>query len=862
MKILLVDDNKENLYMLGTLLRDNGYEVEFAADGLEALEKALQDEFDMIISDIMMPRMDGFQLCRKIKTNERLRRLAFVFYTAAYTDPKDEEFALSLGAEKFIIKPQKPDAFIEILREIIRSHESGMLVAPKLPVEEEAVYLKEYNGRLIKKLEEEVLQLERKNRYETIIRTVTQGVHRSIELQEVLENAVESMSKNIDRVENISIYLVEGEEAILKAYRGYSDWWVKRVGRIPYPKGFTWKAIIEGKPRYVADAEKDTFIGPAGRELGTKSYLSMPIHLEGKTVGCINVNSFQKNAFDEEELNLLEIVAQQIEVAINNAKQAEALRQSEEALRENLVQLSKKNRYETIISTVTRSVHQSINLQDVLENAVESMSKNIDGVDNVCIYLVEGKEAVMKTYRGYPDWFIERVRRIRYPKGFTWKTIIKGKPMYCADVDQDTVIGAAGRKVGTKSYASMPIRFDSRTIGCININSFKKDAFEEEDLKLLEIVAQQIELAINNAQQGEALRQSEERYRTLFDQSPVGVYNFDKDFKITQCNERMVKILQSSYDKLIGLDIRKLKDQSFMPAMKKVFKGQSSCQESFYEATSSSAKLWLSVSLSPLREANGNVVGGMGVVEDITERKQAEEKIKMYTDQLQTLSHRLMEVQEIERRHIAHELHDEIGQVLTAVKINLQAMRRLDKQGLHAPRLEEGIVIIDHALQQVRNLSLDLRPSMLDDLGLVSTVRWYMNRQMQRAGFVAKLVTKPLQIHLPSGLETMCFRIVQEALTNVVRHAKAKHVHVEFRQRDTELELIIRDDGIGFYVRAAQKRASRGVSFGLLGMQERVRLVGGQIEIESRPKRGTTIRASFPLTSPLSPRKRGKRKSL
>src|SRR3989304_5400535 len=279
MKILLVDDNKENLYMLGTLLRDNGYEVEFAADGLEALEKALQDEFDMIISDIMMPRMDGVQLCRKIKTNERLRRLAFVFYTAAYTDPKDEEFALSLGAEKFIIKPQKPDAFIEILSEIIRSHESGMLVAPKLPVEEEAVYLKEYNGRLIKKLEDEVLQLERKNRYETIIRTVTQGVHRSIELQEVLENAVESMSKNIDRVENISIYLVEGEEA----------------------------------------------------------------------------------------LNLLEIVAQQIEVAINNAKQAEALRQSEEALRENLVQLSKKNRYETIISTVTRSVHQSINLQDALE---------------------------------------------------------------------------------------------------------------------------------------------------------------------------------------------------------------------------------------------------------------------------------------------------------------------------------------------------------------------------------------------------------------------------------------------------------------------------------------------------------------
>ncbi len=704
-------------------------------------------------------------------------------------------------------------------------------------------------------------ELSKKNRYETIISTVTQSVHRSINLQDVLENAVEAMSKNVDGVENVSIYLVEGEEAILKVYRGYSDWWVKRVGRISYPKGFTWKTIIEGKPRYVADAEKDTFIGPAGREIGTKSYLSMPIHLEGKTVGCINVNSFRKNAFDEEELSLLEIVAQQIEVSINNARYAEVLRQSEDALRENLVQLSKKNRYETIISTVTRSVHQSINLQDVLENAVEAMNKNIDRADNVSIYLVEGEEAVIRAYRGYPDWFIERVRRIPYPKGFTWKTIIEEKPLYCADVDQDMVIGAAGRKVGTKSYASMPIRFDGKSIGCININSLHKNAFDKEELNLLEIVAQQIEVAINNARQAESLRQSEERYRTLFDQSPVGVYIFDKHFKITQCNECMVEILKSSYDKIIGLDMRKMKDQGFIPAMKKVFKGQSCRQESFYGATSSSAKLWLSVSLSPLRDANGNVVGGMGVVEDITERKQAEEKIELYTKRLQILSHRLMEVQEIERRHIAHELHDEIGQVLTAVKINLQTIHGLSKDSLYVLRLEEGIVTIDHALQQVRNLSLDLRPSMLDDLGLVATLRWYMDRQMQRAGFVAKLVARPLQIHLPSGLETMCFRIVQEALTNVLRHAKAKHAHVELRQRNSKLELIIRDDGIGFNVRTAQRRASRGASFGLSGMQERVRLAGGQIEIKSRPKRGTTIRAHFPLTSPLSSRKRGKRRS-
>ncbi len=164
MKILIVDDNEEDRYLLEVLLRGHGYEVESAADGVEALEKASQDGLDMIIADILMPRMDGFQLCRKVKTSEKLKNIAFVFYTATYTDPKDEEFALSLGVEKFIVKPTEPDVFIEILREVIRSYETGTLIAPKPPVEEETVYLKEYNERLVNKLEDKVLQLENANK--------------------------------------------------------------------------------------------------------------------------------------------------------------------------------------------------------------------------------------------------------------------------------------------------------------------------------------------------------------------------------------------------------------------------------------------------------------------------------------------------------------------------------------------------------------------------------------------------------------------------------------------------------------------------------------------------------------------------
>ncbi len=164
MKILVVDDNKENLYMLESLLRGYGYDVKSAADGVEALKKAEREDFDMIISDILMPRMDGFQLCREIKKNRKLKKIAFVFYTSTYTEPADQQFALSLGADRFIVKPAEPDVFIKILEEVIKSYETKKLKPCKTTIENETIYLKEYNERLIKKLEDKMVDLKTVNR--------------------------------------------------------------------------------------------------------------------------------------------------------------------------------------------------------------------------------------------------------------------------------------------------------------------------------------------------------------------------------------------------------------------------------------------------------------------------------------------------------------------------------------------------------------------------------------------------------------------------------------------------------------------------------------------------------------------------
>jgi signal transduction histidine kinase len=223
------------------------------------------------------------------------------------------------------------------------------------------------------------------------------------------------------------------------------------------------------------------------------------------------------------------------------------------------------------------------------------------------------------------------------------------------------------------------------------------------------------------------------------------------------------------------------------------------------------------------------------------------EQVRTGRRQLQLLSQQLLEVQEAERHHIARELHDEIGQALTALKVNLQSVKRLtDYSDLESP-LDDSIGLVERTLQQVRTLSLDLRPSLLDDLGVVSALRWYVDRQAQRAGFEAKFIAELPDKRLPSDLETTCFRVVQEALTNIIRHAQAKHVWIELRDAENLLELVIRDDGVGFDVGAVAEHAAGDLSLGILGMQERVQLIGGQITIESDPNQGTEIQVYFPL---------------
>ncbi len=226
------------------------------------------------------------------------------------------------------------------------------------------------------------------------------------------------------------------------------------------------------------------------------------------------------------------------------------------------------------------------------------------------------------------------------------------------------------------------------------------------------------------------------------------------------------------------------------------------------------------------------------------ERAQLYEEVLAARDRLHTLSRQLIEAQEQERRRLARELHDETGQALTAVKLNLQALRQRSSDLHLSAKLQDSIGIVEQSLEQLRDLSHELRPAVLDDFGLAAALRWFVDRQSQRAGLRGHFNAPEKFVRVAAEVETACFRLVQEALTNVIKHARARNVWVELRETAAGFELSVRDDGRGFAVESARLTALRGGSMGLLSMQERTQLAGGRFELKSGQS-GTELRAQF-----------------
>ncbi len=227
------------------------------------------------------------------------------------------------------------------------------------------------------------------------------------------------------------------------------------------------------------------------------------------------------------------------------------------------------------------------------------------------------------------------------------------------------------------------------------------------------------------------------------------------------------------------------------------------------------------------------------------ERMRLQDELRLTNARLTTLSRQLVNAQEAERRYLANELHDHIGQMLTAAKLSLQQARDSTDNRSSTDALDHHIDIVGDALEQIRSLSLDLRPSLLDDFGLVPALEWLI--ESFDTEIDVTLVADPDMPRLRDNVEVNCFRVAQESMTNALRHADARRITVSLKRQPDRVSLTVADDGKGFDVDAAYARAAAGHSLGLLSMGERVRLIGGTLSLQSSPGEGTIVAIELPV---------------
>jgi PAS domain S-box-containing protein len=376
--------------------------------------------------------------------------------------------------------------------------------------------------------------------------------------------------------------------------------------------------------------------------------------------------------------------------------------------------------------------------------------------------------------------------------------------------------------------------------------------FLSEERNLIDSLAEMIRSALNRRFTQDKLRVSEERFAKAFHASPVPVVILsDRDRTFLEVNERWETVFGYSREETIGrtaleLEFLNVEDRDRLRALGE---RQNFLRDEEVDVRTKQGEI-RHVMMSAERFMNDGELYNIFLFNDITERKRAEEKLKASHEQLRALSERLRKAKDEEGIRIARELHDELGAALTSLKWSLTRLREDCFGGANAggggdtqSKIGEMVSLVDATINTVRRISSELRPGVLEDLGLIPAIEWHAQQAQANTGIVCRFESQVENVGLSRERATTVFRIFQEAMTNVLRHAGATRVNILVEEDDDEFVLEVSDNGRG--ITDSEKLGTS--SLGLLGMRERAHSAGGRVEINGTPGKGTTLIVRVPL---------------
>jgi len=736
-RILLVDDNADMRdYVRGLLGRN--YEVLAVADGEAALAAVSEQAFDLVLADVMMPRLDGFGLLKALRADEGARDIPVILLSARAGEESRVE-GLEAGADDYLVKPFSARE----LRARVEAHLNLQRV----------------------RLEAKEALRESEERQSFLLRLsdALRSINDPVKVQEIAARVLGERLR-ASRAGYAEDY-GDGERGAVT--RNYTDGVPGIEGVYEYddygPELL--RAFRDGRTVVRPDIANDPNLTEkekrAHAALGIAATVNVPLVKGGRLVSILFAHQSEPRAWKASEVALMREVAERTWDAVERARAEEALRINEERMRRQ------KEAFQAAVNGA--ALEDSLNIVASVvttETAGEARTAfYIADPDGLCLHPIWGAGDMPESYTKQVDGFV--IGEGSLACGLAVPT---GRPVLTRDVFEEPLWKSwvyLAEEYDFRGCWSFPIKTrDNKPVGTFAMYFRAAREATPRDLALADVVTQTAAVIISSHSEAVERARAEEALRRAHD-------------------ELEQKVLERTHE---------------------------------------------------LGKANVQLQA------EVAERRQAE---ATRSEALQ----RLVTAQEDERRRISRELHDILGQYLTALQVGLQTLKELNGC---PPDVTEGVTKMRAVTlkmdEEVERLSLELRPLALDDLGLEDALRRHVQEWAASSGIAVDLHAKNLdRQRLPAYIESTVYRVVQEALTNVRRHAEATRVSLIVERRRKELIAIIEDDGRGFDLETVRGSAGGQRKFGLLGMRERAALAGGRFDVETAPGSGATLYLHIPI---------------